>query len=104
MLHRGDYPPRLARCVTAAHAAEAIGGVGTSYRVGDAGIAQHRDDWPELFLCHQSRIVGDIPNDRWLNEVTLPALHLAAGNDFAVARGILEEALHLLEVRLVLRR
>ena len=70
----------------------------------DVRIAQHRNDRTELFLRHQSCVVGDVPDDRWLNEVTLPAEYLAAGNDLAVPLGVLEVALNLLELRLVLQR
>ena len=59
---------------------------------------------PNCSSAHQSRIVGDIADDRRPDEVALAVEHLAAGNDLAVPLGILEEALDLLELRLVLQR
>jgi hypothetical protein len=72
--------------------------------VFDLGIAQHRQNWAELLLPDQSRIVTDVANNRRLDEIALALQNIAARNDNAVLFGILQEALHSLEMRLILQR
>src|SRR5712672_2628851 len=72
--------------------------------VFDLGIAQHRQNWAELLLPDQSRVVADVANNRRFDEIALALQNIAARNDNAVLFGILQEALHSLEMRLVLQR
>src|SRR3984893_17191066 len=72
--------------------------------VFDLGIAQHRQNWAELLLPDQSRIVADVANNRRFDEIALALQNIAARNDNAVLFGILQEALHPLEMRLILQR
>src|SRR3984957_14184038 len=70
--------------------------------VFDLGIAQHRQNRAKLLLSDQSRIVGDVANNRRFDEIALALQNIAARNDNAVLFGFLQEALHPLEMRLVL--
>src|SRR5258708_24908409 len=70
----------------------------------DPGIAQHRQNWAELLLPDQSRIVADVANNRRFDEIALARQNIAARNDNAVLFAILQEALHPLAIRLVLQR
>src|SRR5258708_13726077 len=70
----------------------------------DLGIAQHRQNWAELLLPDQSRIVADVANNRRFDEIALALQNIAARNDNAVLFGIVQEALHPLEMRLILQR
>src|SRR6516225_3112366 len=78
--------------------------VGTFDHFVDVGVAQHRQHRAELFLAHQSGVIGDVADDGWLDEIALPLEHTAAGNNLAALPGILQETLDLFELRLVLDR
>src|SRR4029077_17081280 len=58
----------------------------------------------ELLLPDQSRIVADVANNRRFDEIALALHNIAARNDNAVLFGIVQEALHPLEMRLILQR
>jgi hypothetical protein len=72
--------------------------------VCDLGVAQHRQNWAELLFLDQSRIVADVANNRRFDEIALALQNIAARNNNTVLFGTLQEALHSLEMRLILQR
>ena len=53
--------------------------VGTRDHIVDVRIEQHWNDRTELRFRNQACVVGDVPHDRRLNEVTLPIEALSTG-------------------------
>src|SRR5271163_4926609 len=66
------------------------------------GIPQHRQDWAELLLLDQPRVIGNIAYDCRLYEVALTIEGFAASDNVAVLPRVFKEALYLLELGLVL--
>mmetsp|Transcript_78609 Transcript_78609/g.244837 ORF Transcript_78609/g.244837 Transcript_78609/m.244837 type:complete len:506 (-) Transcript_78609:89-1606(-) len=91
-------------------AAEAVlGVVRARHRLVDGLVAEHRKGRPELLLLHDARVVINVRDDRGLVEVgpsLARGLHALAPRGDAAARlpRVLHEALHALELRLVVQR